>query len=394
MKGTPRATSRGLGLGLLFLTAGCGKGAEAHRPFPQIVNSGDAALSPLRVVTLVAAGDPDAAHLFAFGDALVASAWYKAVGADYSLFAAGPSVHLTGEALSPNAQGLSDAAINAYITTAIRAAPTPPTPDGHTVYLLYLPPSVAIAGNRNCVAGYGGFHEPYGQKGDNLAVVQRCPAEFESEFDQITISASHEILESATDPGNQGWGLQPVTPPWKGSVWASGDGGTTEEVGDLCEGTRVREGGFYYQRIFSNTAAKKGDDPCVPALTAPYYNLFSGQDWYSGKAGASVSIPITAWSTAVLPPWVISASIANSSDSMLTFTPTVLRTSSTIIGGVNYNIISSGGQAAVQVQIPAGAPHGAWALINLVSSRIDATHPNPAADDDDLHLWLTGVYVP
>ncbi len=236
--------------------------------WPQLTFGGGKVLQPLRVATVVARNEPLTATLFAFGDALVQSPWLDAVGSEFGVSRPASSVHLTGGVLNSGTV-LTDAQMTAFIAAAIQAAPNPPTPDGHTIYLLYLPPGVAFTGNATCTMP-GAYHQGYGVAGDGWGVVQRCTATFESELEGLTVVGSHEIIEAATDPDvATGWGLFPTSPARSVSPWAQLDEGYPQENGDFCIGTRIQLGGFWYQRSYSNIAAAAGGDPCVPRCRFP-----------------------------------------------------------------------------------------------------------------------------
>src|SRR5204862_8266577 len=119
------------------------------------------------------------------------------------------------------------------------------------------------------------YHVPYGARGDGMAVLNRCPAGFSSQLEMFEIVAAHEIAEAATDPTGAVWILwvDRGTPVQQASLWNQEETASSVEIGDLCIGTRITEGGHEYQRVFSNRAAQTGGDPCVPALPVPFFNV-------------------------------------------------------------------------------------------------------------------------
>jgi hypothetical protein len=126
-----------------------------------------------------------------------------------------------------------------------------------------------------CVA-YGAYHYETAQTGTNAPIVYalmpRCNAGTSYELEDLTVSASHEWIEAATDPHvNTAGGYQLVDDDH--FVWAYTPGA---EVGDMCEyvdaAIQPLIGGFNVQRTWSNAAAAAGKDPCVPA-TGPYRGL-------------------------------------------------------------------------------------------------------------------------
>ena len=120
-------------------------------------------------------------------------------------------------------------------------------------YLLYLPSGAAFSDNAAC-----GHHAHYpdlaSSLGDEYAAVRHCVFEDQSILKHQTITASHEIAEAVTDSPTNGYRLPlPPSPPWAGSVWQSIQPPRIE-VGDLCEGTRIKEGvapTFSYQRVLA-----------------------------------------------------------------------------------------------------------------------------------------------
>src|SRR5437588_448323 len=79
--------------------------------------------------------------------------------------------------------------------------------DGSTLYLLYLPAGITTTG-----ANFTSFHQSYPDKtttkGDGFAIVGReTPLPGETQLDQLTKVASHEIIEAATNPTGSGFRL-------------------------------------------------------------------------------------------------------------------------------------------------------------------------------------------
>lgn len=359
---------------------------SARHGFPLLQHAGDdGLLSPLRLVVVTAPGDPLANELDAFGDAVPTSNWFAAVTAEYGVAAPRPSEHLTGPPLPAGGAPLDRDAVESYVAAALAAASSPPAPDGDTLYLVYLPPGVDLEDNVGCQGpGPSGWHHRYGNGGDGLAVVQRCQGGFESPLQQLTIIGSHEIAEAATDSG-PGWRV-PIppsdTPAWKVDPWLSYEESRLTENGDLCIDTRILEGGFWYQRSFSNAAAAAGGDPCVPALTIPYYGATTARPWYAASPGTTVEIPVTGWSVTPTASWKLYARLQNVSDEALGF--------SAMAGGA---ALGDGTTATLSVTVPPDAPSGSWAAVYLMSLRRDAEGKTPP-EEDFAHLSMVGVYVP
>src|SRR5262249_3116358 len=156
----------------------------------------------------------------------------------------------------------TQAEMKQYIADAVAAAVPSPAPDGHTVYVLYLPPGsmMVVDGAPDTACAGIPYHTGYGPLGDGMAVLNRCPISFPSQLDMFTAVAAHEIAEAATDsnpnkdPAWEMWS-DDASAPWTSSVWNEVELESSAENGDLCISTRVEEQGFAFQRIFSNVAA-------------------------------------------------------------------------------------------------------------------------------------------
>ena len=364
-----------------------------HRGFPQVVSHGGHLLSSMRLVVITAPGDPLGTELAQFCQTLVTSQWWTRVTSAYGLGTPSGCVSLVGAAMASPAT-LDDTAMQQYIAGAIAAAPSPPQPDGQTMYLLYLPPGVQFAGNGNC--GYSGYHLPYGTLGDGWGVVMRCQFDFSTVLESLTVVGSHEIVEAATDPDTaKGWGLYPTSDPvWTQSAWIPYGGGYSVEVGDFCIAAHTQEAGVWFQRVFDNTAAAGGDDPCVPAISVPYYNVTIPQDWYAVGPGQTVDIPITGWSTSPADPWQLTVSAAESSTPPPVVQARTVEGPTVTIGGTVYHQMTTGGTAVMHLTMASTSPSGSWRTFWFYSYRVDASGADGLAGDDHDHLWRVGVYVP
>ena len=365
-----------------------------HAPWPQLPPSSGAVLNPMKLVTIVAQGDPLADELQMFGQALVASDWWQTVGKDYSLGSAS-EIGVASPLSLPEPAHRAD--LEAYIEATLDGR-SDLQPDGHTIYMVFLPPSVDVFDddlgieNTNCKL-YAGTHSAYqpvasdGSRGTLRiwGLAQRCGTPSSLELQSLTSTASHEIIEASTDPipGQSvslgTLGLQPWTQP----VWLAAYDG---EVGDLCTETQVVEGDFTYQRIWSTTAAEAGGDPCVPHdSTQPYVNSSAPQEWYATDTGGTVEIPITGWSDVLADDWLIAAHVSQASQSG--FTASVTSAVTVTLGGTTYPGLNNGVDAQLTIHAPPSAPHGSWAAFSIVSERL-------VLGGDLAHTWPVGVYVP
>jgi hypothetical protein len=366
-------------------------------------------LKPIQLVSIVVQGETLSSALFGFGDALVASTWWTAVGKDYSLGAAAmPTVHVTGPAIPHNTtradpQNPGESDMVSYIQQLI-ASNTAPAPHANTLYMLYLPPGIVAydeptgTSNTNCQL-YGGYHSAFNAtanlfdgsvSGVSWAFAQRCgQGQVLSEQDTLTVTASHEIIESATDaiPG-YGWGMVgPVitSMPWTQSPYAALGG----EVGDLCADTLWSDGTYAYQRVWSNTAAMGKGDPCLPAYpNLPYFNTSAPQGWYSVTAGASVNVPLAGFSDRATADWYVYAAVGAGNDTANDMTGgiTSSTTAQTTMGTTATT--NNGRTATLTINAAAGTASGTWILVEVVSQ------PEVANGGDPSHFWPVGIYVP
>ncbi len=394
-EGSPGAST---GSGATTANGGSGGGGFApagHPPFPVLPPNDGSELRMPRLVVIVGPGEPLADQLFAFGDALVQSAWLTAIGKDYGIASTtgATSLHLTGAAVPAT---MDEHALRTYVEATI-AASAGAAADGRTVYLFFYPPGTgygdgcAIAIGAHTTLELAAYQK--GAPADALAWVQRCPtAVGMAELDGLTIAASHEFAEAVTDaypphgfalPAGR-WPQSGTSPPWSVSSWSYYQGGAIEAA-DLCVGTIVNEGDFAYQRVWSTTAAAAGGDPCAPALPEPYYSVSAPQDWITVPAGTVANVPITGWSTGPRTDWFVTAFSGATHEMGFS--------ASFASGGATASGMNNGVTAMFSVTTP-DAP-GASAVFQLASSE---SPPDPStgvipepATGDRTHVWIFGV---
>jgi hypothetical protein len=403
--------------------AGASDGASdaQHRAFPQVPNTSGKTLDAPVIVTIVASNDmatdgtDTEDNLQGFSDAFPKSAVWSAVANEYHLGAVSSVTHLVGPAIPGGLYEQAD--LQAYVGGVV-ADGGAPAPSGETIYLVYLPTGAAFGGAFASDCGYHvGFPSQTDSKGDQVAVVQRClPDDEETQLGQMTRIASHELVEAATDPLDEGYnlGYAPIT-PWSASVWLAFENDSHIELADLCSGTRLFEpldggpaGGWEFQRIWSNEAAAGGGDPCMPAYDEPYYSVSIPSDWYSASPGATVEIPIIGWSAAATTPWLLRPELENSTAAFADVldadggTGAVTLTTSLGIGSssgcVARDAMNTGVAGTLTVTVPAAAEPGDYGVFFVESRRGDPTGSYPATcypplSEDYYHFWPVGVYV-
>ncbi len=267
-----------------------------HPEVAQIQNNGGPVLTDPVIVTVTWPGataadtDPNVDQLEAFGDAIGSSAYFGSITSEYGVHAgvSGAANHLRILGAAPAT--LSDQTVDSLVATSAGDPATSgwPAPTPNTVYVLYINPATtfSLQGEEICGQGVGGYHsDTFAVTGGMTtttdvayAIVPRCMFDTTtSAYDTTTESASHEIVEAATDPygGNVGYG-------WVGFDQAHLAWDLfqqfQDEIGDACE---MYADSFYkaatpfayqLQRQWSNASAAAGHNPCVPAPTTPYFN--------------------------------------------------------------------------------------------------------------------------
>jgi hypothetical protein len=243
---------------------------------PQVVGFGGTTLHHPTFISVTFPSDTLADQLEDFTASVGCTDYWHAITADYAVgeAVAGPPVAVTEKAPTT----IDDNQIAAWLVAKIDSKdPQFPRPATDTVYALWYPESTTITleGAQSC-SGFGGYHNGT-QLADgtpvSYAVVPRCPQQGGGTvMDGLTTAASHEFIEACTDP-------QPMTAPAFAAPDSNHSGwlfAEASEVGDMCEfdqSAYYQPPGYpwYVQKIFSNSAAWAGTNPCVPADSPSYF---------------------------------------------------------------------------------------------------------------------------
>ncbi len=351
------AAARRLVVAALSLVACGGKGgALSPVGLPQLTHFSGPVLAKVELVTITYADDPLRATDEAFGDFVVASDWISAAGKDYGV---GPGTHRAKIELPQSAPAqIADYQIDGSLTQWIAQGTVPP-PDGETLYLVYFPATTTVTDAANdavsctIAAGYHSEDQTHSPPFP-YAVVPTCPSiDAATAAAEVQGAASHEIMEAATDPypiSEGTWQLVPTNP------WAVALQGV--EVGDLCFPLSELDQGFTLSRIWSNSAAAAGDDPCLPDQTSPYHTVYASPSMPTVQAGGQSEVTLVGWSKGALSPWPIAVGVGPGLSTGASFTPTASLSTPTI--GV-------GQTAALTIQAPQDAPRGATATLLILS---------------------------
>jgi hypothetical protein len=315
--GMPRARTTGTG------------GTGARPNLPQVVTLGGPGLTNPKVLPIVYSTDSAANDLLAFLQELASTSYWGETTSEYGV---GPLTVLPAVTLtSAPPPTVTDAALEAALADNTTGAnPSWGAADSNTIYLFVLPAgSIEKDGEGACCTDYDGYHYEATAGGLNVpyAVSCACPM-FDgpgvTDLQERTIDMSHELVESATDPF-----------PDTASAYTQEDDAdivwtlvTDGEVADMCEfnddANVIPPGSTYMvQRTWSNAAAQRFDNPCVPVVTTtPYLNSFPqlGTISYSNsygtvttqgldvQLGASRTIDLTLVSASpVGAPWTVNA---------------------------------------------------------------------------------------
>lgn len=344
------------------LSPDAGFAPAPHAPLPTVFPHTGKVLSAMQLVTITYAGYDAASDVFAFGDELVASNWYRTTGAEYGVLHA---AHRQKVMLGAAPPALDRVQIAAQITDLITAGKViAPDADGNQVlYLLYVPPSVALGDD---LAGVHGYHEMVTL--DDVRFPIAVVIDDGTALAATILQAAHQVIDAATNPylpPNDGYYADPPrTDPW--SL-------LRREVADLCEGEdAVIEGRFPYPRVYSNTAAVASMTPCTPGQPGDvYYDVFAEPSQIQTiPRGGSFRFELTGWSTSPLSAWNVRVRAAASS--MLSFNEMHPEFSS--------NMINNGETVMLTLHAPVDAAPGTTGGLEVLSGGNE-------------HPWAVGFIV-
>ncbi|MBS2030993.1 MAG: hypothetical protein JST54_24035 [Deltaproteobacteria bacterium] len=383
----------------------------SHAAYPQVPNnSGTPTLGALQLSTITFNGYDHQSDAEAFGDWVVGSSWLTTVGADYQVGAGThiAKVHLTDTAPT----SISDNQIQAYLkgklddgTLLAPGATIPGTSTTVTepLYAIFYPSSTTISlgqgGGTSC-QDFGGYHSyftytPAGGTAVNVsyAVLPTCtqtPPGM-SVKDYLTVAASHEYMEAATDPfPTTGFGTDTSSYAIEdySSAWSFVPG----EVGDLCIGSMMHDSsGFMVQRIWSNSAAARsettGESPCIPSPSYAFFGVsVDHNNIVSTKAGQTVTYNLSAFTQRAVSQrfmvmvYPVQASF-NATWKLTTSDGQTLTQSSGFNGSVNMN---NGDTATLVINVPSGASSQDYAMFQVMAF---------ANGTSDYSFWPLGLFV-
>ncbi|HUB07405.1 MAG TPA: hypothetical protein VMB50_10400 [Myxococcales bacterium] len=346
----PQATSDGLG------PVGNGTFPAPHPAYPQVTRQGGSILPNPEAVVITYANytNPDQANrgaIESYMTSLLQSSWLTTVGADYGVGTG--TVDLVELSTAAPGANTNPNAITNELCSLIKNPPTNfPTPNGNTVYFFFYPETTTFT-DGSC-SSYGGYHSyTSGFSGSSAkcndvvyAVLPDCPVspayDDLTDLAEVETSASHELIEAATDPyppGGSlrgGYAITDGTSPWIGI------GG---EVGDICVWNYLEEPFGFVQRIWSNSAAAAGNEsPCVPEADEPFATVSVSPTTVQVGAGQTFDFTVTGWSDQATQPFVVVPYAFDYPTSP----------ASQISYSLDVNSLSNGQQGTLSVTVPAG----------------------------------------
>jgi len=360
---------------------------------------GGTVLGDWDLVVITASNDTEAGPATDALTALASSSWLRDQAAAYG--AGPPAATLTwmGPAIAPTpanpspTDGFSEQDVRSYLAALVGANAAS---DRSRVYVLLLPAGVRYArgaalGDPAC-SGEGGYHNYFVDSTSAqriYAVLGRCDQSTSEDPARVRGAiASHEIIEAVTDPFGDGFRLQDDSP------WARSGGTGWVENADLCAGTRIEEGGRWYQRNWSNAAAAASGDPCSPTSPDGYYSVCAPVDWTPVASGGHTSIELVPWSTRQAADWQVGGATAWVSSAQPTYRWQLRSVRTTTIEGTTIlPVVNVGETLAIDVDVGADAPSGFAVVLSLFSARrrADGTFADPG---DRSHEERIGFYVP
>ena len=286
------------GLCVALATSACGgDGGKIAQPvLPQVIDVGGTFLRTPKVQPVLYASDAGATDILAFLQELATTNYWAQTTSEYGV---GPLTILPAVMLSdPAPASVTDAMLESSLASNTSGAnPAWGAADPGTIYLLVLPEGTIESDSEGaCCTDYDGYHfQADVDVGPNAVTVPyalscACPG-FDgpnvTDLQERTIDMSHELIETATDP------FPDSDPAYTQEddadiVWTLVTDG---EVADMCEfnddANVIPPGSTYMvQRSWSNAAAARFENPCVPVMTTtPYLNSFPQLETISIDSG-------------------------------------------------------------------------------------------------------------
>jgi hypothetical protein len=290
----------------VMFVLGLGACSAAPTPppsLPPVVDHGGPVLHHVSLAVVSYQGDPLEARERQFAQFLVGSQWLGEVGAAYGVHG---DQYVGGYEVTRAAPAsLTVDELMADVTATVPMAASATVDGDPPIYLIYLPHSTTLTGSPGGVqcTDWFAYHGQYSD-GRIYAVMGDC-----NNSGMLTgYNSSHEIIEAATNPTDQGWYVD------AGADWQSPWAHHSEEVGDLCQPILqyIHEGDFQLTRAWSVDAADATrPDPCVPVPAGDVYVGVS-VDPPTDTVYAPADFTLTGWSSGPTDDWPITVTVPSS----------------------------------------------------------------------------------
>jgi hypothetical protein len=258
-----------------------GGDADAFPAPLQIVSAGGPVLTSPKIIPIIFDGDTRQAALEQFMSDLVSSNYWSTVTGEYGVGPLTAGTTIVAPASELPTAPIDYVDVDSYITSHLAAgdggASSWGSFDPNAIYTIFYPQSVVLRDGTlgTSCQDFSGYHsETSASPHAVYAVIAACPmfAEF-GITDGVTIAASHEWVESATDPHHATNPAFGFTDP-NHAEWMLYTG--LAEVGDVCvldstAYTALSGTSHVISRTWSNEAAMSGHNPCVPEDTSTYF---------------------------------------------------------------------------------------------------------------------------
>jgi hypothetical protein len=374
---------------LVGLAASCnGSGGApasgSHAPLPIVDYLGGPVVGTPKVVTVTYDGDSQRDLLESFDDDITQTGWWDAVRAGYcdggtpktcvGRGSSGGHVHLADAPPAALDDGPTGGSLRTLLQGYFTSGALPP-PERDLIYVVHLPASSTVlvdgwAPSCRIFTGYhASFDTPLPGGGTTTVLYVVIPSCAGSGDADLTSTASHELIETATDPvdpdpalGGTAYSMTTDT------VWPLVAG---SEVADLCswpnDHKQYVEGPYFVVRSWSNVAAAAGRDPCVPTdpASAPYFAVAPVADALTMPVGTSTTLELDAFAEGKRADWDVS---------VLDVSDAIGGTAGAVTATLDAMTANTGAKLHLSIDAKAIAPADHPALLLIVSS--DGTTSN------------------
>lgn len=364
---------------IAFTMAGCssqqpspsGFEAASHVPYPQIPTGGGPTIGGAQIVTVSLSGDLHTPDLTKFVDWIAASGWLTTVAGEYGVRSVEHRAHVD---LDPGtASILTDDDVKALLAAKIGdgTIPSGPASSPPWLYVLYFPDGMSITrqSGEACSGNPGnGYHDALDPNGPPFVVVPSCEPRFSATFSEVEgmeLETARLLVDALTDPSPRNepaYALTDVSSPWT-SMGA--------ELGDFCWGRLAQEGpGYRLQRVWSNAAAARGGEPCVPVPSGsvPFGIAASPSTLQDAKVGKPLDFTLTGWSQTPVASWSIQASpwVGDFTIETALDRGTLNNGQTTVLHVTIPYAVAPGTYGAVRVQAMSGPDSPSWPVAFVV----------------------------